>query len=70
MNTRMPVDGPLWGDNFGLAEDRAWAWPTAEQVKRRHLEQLQQEIDDLKAAAEDQQMQDEWAQMEQELPKS
>jgi len=57
-------------EQWGLPDDRAGAWPTAEQVKRRHLEQLQQEIDDLKAAAEDQQMQDEWAQMEQELPKS
>ena len=57
-------------EHWGLPDDRARDWPTGEQVKRRHLEQLQQEIDDLKAAAEDQQMQDEWAQMEQELPKS
>ena len=70
MNTRMPVDGPLWGDNFGLAEDRARDWPTAEQLKRQHLEALQCAIEDLKDAQLDQQMQDEWAQMEQELPKS
>ena len=65
-----PLDySTVWGDRWGLEEDRAGAWPTADQFKRRHLEQLQAEIDDLKDAAESQKMQDEWQQMEQELPK-
>jgi len=57
-------------EHWGLPDDRARDWPTAEQLKRQHLEALQCAIEDLKDAQLDQQMQDEWAQMEQELPKS
>ena len=44
-------------------------WPTPEQEKRRLLEQLQAEIDDLKNAELDLKMQAEWDAMEKELPK-
>ena len=43
-------------------------WPSPEQEKRRLLEQLQAEIDDLKNAELDLKMQAEWD-LEQELPK-
>jgi len=55
-------------EQWGLP-DNLDSWPTTQQVKAQHLRLLEQDIADLKAAAEDQQMQDEFQQMEQELPK-
>ena len=60
-----PADGPLWGDRWGLAQDTAGAWPTSQQLKAQHLAQVHQEIADLKAAAEAQQLSEEWQQHEQ-----
>lgn len=58
-----------WGFTWNLP-DSDGEWPTAAQEKERHLRELHQEIADLKAAAEAQQLEDECAQYEQELPKS
>ena len=55
-------------EQWGLP-DNLDSWPTTAQIKAQHLRLLEQDIADLKAEAEDRQRQDEYQQMDEELPK-
>ena len=63
--------GGLWGDGYlgDYGREQPGQWPSPEQEKRRQLEQLQAEIDDLKNSELDLKMQAEWDELEKELPK-